>query len=98
MGVAPYTGAWIEMIMLTVQDLPRPVAPYTGAWIEISGQTMEKQKMTVAPYTGAWIEMILNQSQHTNEWSHPTRVRGLKLKMNGKISKKPCRTLHGCVD
>ena len=35
-GVAPYTGAWIEMYTATYCS-PRlsTVAPYTGAWIEI---------------------------------------------------------------
>ena len=33
--VAPYTGAWIE-IMVTAEYLKAHyVAPYTGAWIEI---------------------------------------------------------------
>ena len=33
--VAPFAGAWIEMLL--VQDHPQlhPVAPFAGAWIEI---------------------------------------------------------------
>ena len=33
--VAPYTGAWIEMLDLKVRLNVISVAPYTGAWIEI---------------------------------------------------------------
>ena len=33
--VAPYTGAWIEMMYsINIEDI-NEVAPYTGAWIEI---------------------------------------------------------------
>ena len=36
-AVAPFTGAWIEIIR-TALERGRPlVAPFTGAWIEIGG-------------------------------------------------------------
>ena len=54
----------------------------------------------VAPFTGAWIEMI--KVQTGRDWpgmSHPSRVRGLKLRY---LPLWACfvvrRTLHGCVD
>ena len=34
--VAPYTGAWIEMIKCLNGKVAVFVAPYTGAWIEIT--------------------------------------------------------------
>ena len=34
-NVAPYTGAWIEIIPASLPPLACHVAPYTGAWIEI---------------------------------------------------------------
>ena len=34
--VAPYTGAWIEMLSSASYALYGLVAPYTGAWIEIA--------------------------------------------------------------
>ena len=38
--VAPFTGAWIEIIGVPCLYLRRLVAPFTGAWIEIgSGKT-----------------------------------------------------------
>ena len=33
--VAPYTGAWIEIVPYVRDRRPHIVAPYTGAWIEI---------------------------------------------------------------
>ena len=33
-GVAPYTGAWIETPKSVCKDSSCCVAPYTGAWIE----------------------------------------------------------------
>ena len=35
LGVAPFTGAWIEMLCSSYAALWRSVAPFTGAWIEI---------------------------------------------------------------
>ena len=33
--VAPYTGAWIEIVSEEIRLTRAEVAPYTGAWIEI---------------------------------------------------------------
>ena len=33
--VAPYTGAWIEMVLTGLRHRSAHVAPYTGAWIEM---------------------------------------------------------------
>ena len=34
--VAPYLGAWIEIMLTPSLIASSPVAPYLGAWIEIS--------------------------------------------------------------
>ena len=34
--VAPFTGAWIEIMIEDYQWLAVRVAPFTGAWIEIT--------------------------------------------------------------
>ncbi len=39
------------------------------------------QKMYVAPYVGAWIETIDFSKKTILEMSHPTWVRGLKLRL-----------------
>ena len=36
LGVAPYTGAWIETEYNSPEAQFQRVAPYTGAWIETS--------------------------------------------------------------
>ena len=35
-NVAPFTGAWIEIVLNDKLDDFKDVAPFTGAWIEIS--------------------------------------------------------------
>ena len=35
LDVAPFTGAWIEIHIISFDDLGGVVAPFTGAWIEI---------------------------------------------------------------
>ena len=36
--VAPYTGAWIEILSMMELAVDSWVAPYTGAWIEIQNR------------------------------------------------------------
>ena len=36
LSVAPFTGAWIEIICDDLTDYVISVAPFTGAWIEIT--------------------------------------------------------------
>ena len=36
-GVAPFTGAWIEIVYyVQVESIREQVAPFAGAWIEIT--------------------------------------------------------------
>ena len=57
-AVAPFTGAWIE-ILNAISTLGMPsVAPFTGAWIEIKKcYVAVANDLGVAPFTGAWIEI-----------------------------------------
>ena len=57
--VAPFTGAWIEIIPFKIHA-PHLylVAPFTGAWIEISNAINSRVGPLVAPFTGAWIEIL----------------------------------------
>ena len=36
-GVAPFAGAWIEIVHLYGWSPDHPVSPFAGAWIEIIG-------------------------------------------------------------
>ena len=55
--VAPFAGAWIEIISPKVLYLLVLVAPFAGAWIEISDLDLYTLRCTVAPFAGAWIEI-----------------------------------------
>ena len=56
--VAPFTGAWIEMMEPRMMEGDVVVAPFTGAWIEIYYIAIKyKDEYRVAPFTGAWIEI-----------------------------------------
>ena len=39
-NVAPFTGAWIEIILSIFEERLNKVAPFTGAWIEISNPNL----------------------------------------------------------
>ena len=57
-GVAPFTGAWIEIAIALSRLTGVMVAPFTGAWIEIASRCwLASMSRWVAPFTGAWIEM-----------------------------------------
>ena len=58
MKVAPFTGAWIEIVHSAIAKTLASVAPFTGAWIEIKRHTEKNLSVYgVAPFTGAWIEI-----------------------------------------
>ena len=80
-NVAPFTGAWIEIVEVTFVVLDSTVAPFTGAWIEI-GMLFQYQKLAqVAPFTGAWIEIdVASEILDTVQKSLPSRGRGLKFR------------------
>ena len=57
------------------------VAPHAGAWIETRQPLNPPLAFAVAPHAGAWIETCQHQSlPYSQRASHPTRVRGLKLR------------------
>ena len=55
--VAPYAGAWIEIVISKSVMVRSGVAPYAGAWIEIFWFKDFDGMAMVAPYAGAWIEI-----------------------------------------
>ena len=62
--VAPYVGAWIEMLLNAVISPYSSVAPYVGAWIEIARIIWLASSSKVAPYVGAWIEICIASCKH----------------------------------
>ncbi len=99
--VAPFTGAWIEIIQTRRKQRrkrkshPSRVRGLKSDWVPGVGG-----KHIVAPFTGAWIEInMITRLGIQNGASHPSRVRGLKCHYK-KYSNNflQSRTLHGCVD
>ena len=77
--VAPYTGAWIEIVycvhcVKTMESLPTRERGLKSPRL----RRMDRM-LTVAPYTGAWIEICYQLLQSIKiAASLPTRERGLK--------------------
>ena len=80
-GVAPLVGAWIETSVGTRLRTCWSVAPLVGAWIETHKHMFTSQIGEVAPLVGAWIETEWQRQDIKYNASHPSWVRGLKLKM-----------------
>ena len=76
--VAPFVGAWIEIIYLAFSRLPEQVAPFVGAWIEICIFYTFYTIYTVAPFVGAWIEMLEDLEWNVDDESLRSSERGLK--------------------
>ena len=56
--VAPFAGAWIEIVVQQGMERISRVAPFAGAWIEMSFGRKVIQDALVAPFAGAWIEIF----------------------------------------
>ena len=98
-NVAPLAGAWIETCKQQPQFHHQWVAPLAGAWIETQIENIEQVTRGVAPLAGAWIETIEAFRASTEYQSHPSRVRGLKLRRLTRFWKSRLRrTPRGCVD
>ncbi len=98
--VAPFAGAWIETTFSLILVKRLIVAPFAGAWIETPRGTATGFGADVAPFAGAWIETSCRiRTELSSCRSHPSRVRGLKLKLvlSSQVYKER-RTLRGCVD
>ena len=78
--VAPYTGAWIEIVSVKQANEIAKVAPYTGAWIEIIkvGLVMEDATESL-PTRERGLKSTCRKSIKPIRKSLPTRERGLKL-------------------
>ena len=79
--VAPFVGAWIEILWRNCRGRVAMVAPFVGAWIEMTSTEERTHKNNVAPFVGAWIEIGFWAG--TGEWEMSLRSseRGLKFRM-----------------
>ena len=58
--VAPFVGAWIEILLTFCFEESLRVAPFVGAWIEILFYHLYHFQKSVAPFVGAWIEIVVS--------------------------------------
>ena len=77
-AVAPFAGAWIEILKNVENAVKEIVAPFAGAWIEITSQFYSEEQDRVAPFAGAWIEIGHYGGMRRPSGSLPSRERGLK--------------------
>ena len=80
MTVAPFTGAWIEIVIyLARRGSPGRSHPSRVRGLKYGQRRQNPVDGPVAPFTGAWIEMMGRASTSARKSrSHPSRVRGLK--------------------
>ena len=71
--VAPFAGAWIEILNCRLRKYIEQVAPFAGAWIEISPCYTHTIPFIVAPFAGAWIEISVTVSFAPLEFSRSLR-------------------------
>ena len=64
--IAPYRGAWIEILIKSTSSRVIVVAPYRGAWIEMVNLSFLFISHVVAPYRGAWIEISVAKSSQVD--------------------------------
>ena len=99
-GVAPFTGAWIE-IFDELGDVYRTlVAPFTGAWIEITRlQFLKYNKGVSLPSRERGLKFILKI--FTIDIANVAPFTGAWIEMKNKPKRRKmmeCRSLHGSVD
>ena len=78
-GVAPFTGAWIEMRISGTTAQIRQVAPFTGAWIEIPCSISFARVIMSLPSRERGLKFWLRPRCGCGPWSLPSRERGLKF-------------------
>ena len=93
MLVAPFAGAWIEILTPTHGSAEDNVAPFAGAWIEIGRNSLWSTfSILVAPFAGAWIEIkMLSESgiaasvaPFAGAWIEISTETALSLKLAGR--------------
>ena len=78
-SVAPFVGAWIEMMKSALSGTVETVAPFVGAWIEIIIMLLCLIVNDVAPFVGAWIEICPKHITRVKCMSLRSSERGLKF-------------------
>ena len=77
--VAPFTGAWIEMAIVSSDSAIANVAPFTGAWIEIHRSSWSLAGCLSLPSRERGLKCIGHAQKEPERLSLPSRERGLKF-------------------
>ena len=97
--VAPFAGAWIEIIKGLYSGHSEHVAPFAGAWIEIKSVFTISSADPVAPFAGAWIEIIMLWNISAKALVAPFAGAWIEISKMLEISwSRACRSLRGSVD
>ena len=97
-SVAPFTGAWIEMMSCTGTGCSTTSLPSRERGLKSRLPCPRLCWQAVAPFTGAWIEIMCPIQHVKASKSLPSRERGLKLSERGYPMSSLSRSLHGSVD
>ena len=98
-GVAPFAGAWIEIVGAGRGDNEPSSLPSRERGLKSFRFPEYLRKKYVAPFAGAWIEIcngFLRQVLFGG--SLPSRERGLKLRCSCSPDAGEGRSLRGSVD
>ena len=98
--VAPFMGAWIEII--SNRTRLRPGWKSHPSWVRGLKYNYHLQGTAsgyVAPFMGAWIEIVEVRLYPSLDEVAPFMGAWIEIRVRppDEIS-APCRTLHGCVD
>ena len=83
-GVAPFTGAWIEIRRFSPQRTSFSVAPFTGAWIEIMKYLLHICRIRSLPSRERGLKSACRWYGQGRRRSLPSRERGLKSVLCGR--------------
>lgn len=84
--IAPYVGAWIEMLSVGETLMSYCIAPCMGAWIETCVSYNISIKEEIAPRMGAWIETQFAQLLYCSSiLSLPVRELELKRSIESEV-------------
>ena len=96
--VAPFAGAWIEILGFDVPTTWLFVAPFAGAWIEISCSHTRMFSFESLPSRERGLKFSKGILMNHKYKSLPSRERGLKLPLSHTFLLLYRRSLRGSVD
>ena len=94
----PREGAWIEIMLTSIQVLDPDVAPARGRGLKYRSDGRQYQEGARRPREGAWIEIGPVPADRTSVPVAPAWGRGLKLAVPAEAEQKMESPPRGGVD